>query len=360
MDNDNHHGHLVNCDEVMDNRDTCSITHPYLYTVALRHHANISNPKVEHNFDQHSQYSEGNELCDPYRKDTTNDSNSNEGVLMKNNVSTIQHYQEKHTTYSNTVSNTITVTTEAETACAVQHNVSTDNLNVEFDLISENIHARQNEGLNMPPLCSNNVANTPTLSLQFSPLINFSEDRMTDNSHDALKENYTDESKETEPNSAIKDADAIREVKVQRENDRLLIKIESPPQSVLSESKEYNTSRNTELTYADNLLLNASKTRSIASLPPTCPSSATSNKVKKRKANCVPGSSRQPQKRFSNNNSAEGIFFNKSDGRVPLTTNVSRPIEASNLKTGVTSQFASCSEASRKTGINRTRMSRCK
>lgn len=84
---------------------------------------------------------------------------------------------------------------------------------------------------------------------------------------------------------------------------------------------------------------------------------------------------RRPQKRFTidpktrmlgkteiYHDSQEDVLFPRNKlGFIPLTTNVPRKVEEINPQTGERINiFTSCSEASRKMGINRTRMSRSK
>ncbi len=71
---------------------------------------------------------------------------------------------------------------------------------------------------------------------------------------------------------------------------------------------------------------------------------------------------RRPQKRFSRNvGGTDECFGSKSNGKTRLTTNVPRPVKVLDAKTRErVFLFSSCSDASRKMGVNRTRMSRSK
>lgn len=231
--------------------------------------------------------------------------------------------------------------------------------------MSPKVHYNNNiQGAQMPPLCENSIT-TPTLSIQFSPFLSFSEDRVTNS---LMSSNHLIDVSSTK--------DEVTKIKVE-ENENDDIKYETDNQSNHLEYQPFSTtSRSSDeafelhssqgLTYADNLLLNASQGRIKVISTPIEKSQRTIPKVseKKRKASNSCRSSRQPQKRFSvdlQTNEIPGgdLFVNKRDGRVRLTTNLPRKVEAIDLFTGIrTHLYASCSEASRVMGINRTRMSR--
>ena len=90
----------------------------------------------------------------------------------------------------------------------------------------------------------------------------------------------------------------------------------------------------------------------------------TKGESKKRKSQ-TDRSDRRPQKRYTvdpkDQKSNEDNLFPCRSGRIPLTTNVAREVEALDPETRRRLyMFTSCSEAARAMGINRTKMSRSK
>jgi hypothetical protein len=220
----------------------------------------------------------------------------------------------------------------------------------------------------MPPLCCNTIS-TPSLSIQFSPFLSFSEDRVTNSL--MLPNQVIDIAPATEEENRTNCIEGNEEYETDDTNNvnskddgsfctsTLALSATSSGPSAYSKP---------ELTYADSLLLNASQgRRQYFSTPiPKQPDLTPKISEKKRKANNQCRSSRQPQKRFSidvDRNEIPGgdLFVSKRDGRIRLTTNLPRKVEAIDVITGRRSHlYASCSEASRIMGINRTRMSRSK
>ncbi len=222
------------------------------------------------------------------------------------------------------------------------------------------------QGSQMPPLCENSIT-TPTLSIQFSPFLTFSEDRVTNS---IMSSNHLTDVSSTKDESTEK-IEVQENDDTHYETDIPSTQLEYQPFSTASASSDdvfESSSKNQGLTYADSLLLDASQGRIKVISTPTVKSQRTTPKAseKKRKSSNSCRSSRQPQKRFSidlHRNEIPGgdLFVNKRDGRVRLTTNLPRQVEAIDPSTGSrTHIYASCSEASRVMGINRTRMSRSK
>lgn len=236
--------------------------------------------------------------------------------------------------------------TELEIEVSINHKRATEGsyqLQNQSNLVTRQDHVT--EDTDMPPLCSNTIS-TPCFSIQFSPLLSFSEERIT--------------------NSLISgDFDESEQDKVATQKVGLFFNTSSTP-STLSKTDEHAFKANSELTYADHLLFNASQGRPNVATP--IPKSLPTPKIsdKKRKASNECRTSRQPQKRFSidvetNEISGGDLFVSKRDGRVRLTTNLPRKVEALDPLTGLRAHlYASCSEASRVMSVNRTRMSRSK
>lgn len=218
-----------------------------------------------------------------------------------------------------------------------------------------------NESKNMPPLC-NNYITTPTLSIQFSPFLTFSDERITSNLtvvnlHDDVKptpeiEEKYDKSKSNDGATALYHG-----------NSRLDTSL-STPLNLGHDDVSMDTI--SSLSYADNLLLHASKGRTVTFTPIQTSFATPKVSDRKRKAQNSCRTTRQPQKRFSidlERNEIPGgdLFVSKRDGRVRLTTNLPRKVEAIDPETGERAHlYESCSEASRAMGINRTRISRSK
>ncbi len=218
-----------------------------------------------------------------------------------------------------------------------------------------------NESNNMPPLC-NNYITTPTLSIQFSPFLTFSDERVTNNLtvvnlHDDMKptpeveENY-DKSKSNNAATTLYHGSSRLDTTL------------STPLNLGHEVGSMDTI--SSLSYADNLLLHASKGRTVTFTPLQASFATPKVSDRKRKAQNSCRTTRQPQKRFSidlERNEIPGgdLFVSKRDGRVRLTTNLPRKVEAIDPETGERAHlYESCSEASRAMGINRTRISRSK
>jgi len=194
---------------------------------------------------------------------------------------------------------------------------------------------------------------TPTLSMSFSPFLSLSEDWASTPLHD------TDLSRQDEMNSNIGSDE-----------------VETPnpmPGNVPGEAESSHLKNliegNSTLSYADCLLLNASTIQETTVHKPKVKSSSKfkkKNKRKNKRKDVSERPDRQPQKRFSVDLKAskmnEGYLFgSKRDGRIRLTTNVPRKVEALHPESCQRiNLFASCSEAARSLGINRTRMSRSK
>ncbi len=231
--------------------------------------------------------------------------------------------------------------------------------------------------IEMPPLCSTRIS-TPILSIQFSPLLSFSEERgMTNNGFarqlvevvsgegGESKESYQDIKCECVDNIQSSISCSVDEVGLFMPSSWT----PSDTKGSLSTTNQCHNSSN--LTYADNLLLNASQGRqhiTTSSSPSEWRQEAKSPKIRKKRKTpenqCR--SNRQPQKRFSvgldkSETPGGDLFVSKRDGRVRLTTNLPRAVEACDPETYTTVHlYASCSEAAREMGINRTRMSRSK
>lgn len=222
---------------------------------------------------------------------------------------------------------------------------------------------------NMPPLYSNSIT-TPTLSIQFSPLLSFSEERISNSliaTHQLFGIEAVPESVQSLPNRTEASGETFDSEpnKISTMKNGSLHTSSTSSNSIRTTNHESDT--NPELTYADNLLLNASQGRPTVSTPIKVePIHMQNISEKKRKATNSCRSSRQPQKRFSVNFESKEVpggdlFVSKRDGRVRLTTNLPRKVEAIDPLTGERAYvYASCSEASREMGINRTRMSRSK
>ena len=236
--------------------------------------------------------------------------------------------------------------------------------------LSQDYHITGIQGHQMPPLCGNSI-NTPTLSIQFSPFLSFSEDSRAANnimlSHQQSVDIASEPEETTQQNgNRIEGEDENEDEKC--DSDIHAISSEEVQAFLTTSSTASTTSTpHPELTYADSLLLNAFHVRDTSTSTPIREAPVTPKVIdKKRKANNSCRSSRQPQKRFSidverNEITGGDLFVSKRDGRVRLTTNLPRKVEAVDSITGYrTHLYASCSEASRVMGINRTRMSRSK
>lgn len=230
-----------------------------------------------------------------------------------------------------------------------------------------------------------NLMTTPTLTLTFSPFLSFSDERPPTNmtgtkpfETNKMIESGTQHQKEKLNIYTLHDQRSLAETQSEicesaDENVTASVQTECKTDefdesnfSTVSETEEQDNSSEVTLTYADNLLLNATKCRGAlfpsASKPrKQCLSKPSSGKKRKNNSSSEK-SSRQPQKRYStgvNNDCRDDIFGSKSDGKIRLTTNIPREVEALDPVSGRRVQlFASCSAASRAMGINRTRMSR--
>ena len=211
---------------------------------------------------------------------------------------------------------------------------------------------RDVEANHMPPLLCGNEITTPNLAIQFSPFLSFSEEKTTNSYIMSNQRNDVTSAPQTEEKDIYQTT--------RQKNDPTFTLSLTPPDEV-----DMNII-DTELTYADNLLLNASQIMRTSSTPTRLRVATPKISGRKRKDKSSCRASRQPQKRFSidlEHNEIPGgdLFVSKRDGLVRLTTNLPRKVEALDPVTGQRTQlFASCSEASRVMGINRTRMSRSK
>lgn len=230
-----------------------------------------------------------------------------------------------------------------------------------------------------------NLMTTPTLTLTFSPFLSFSDERPPSNMTGAkpfetnkMIESSTQHQQEKLNINTLHDQreglaetqsenceNADENVTASVQSDCKIDEFDESNFSTVSETEEHDHSSEVTLTYADNLLLNATKRGAVlpsASKPRNqCLAKPSSGKKRKNNSSSEK-SSRQPQKRYStgvNNDGKDEVFGSKSDGKIRLTTNIPREVEALDPVSGRRVQlFASCSAASRGMGINRTRMSR--
>ena len=237
--------------------------------------------------------------------------------------------------------------------------------------LNEEVAAPQMHQVEMPPLC-NTILTTPNLSFQFSPLLTFSEERGSNGN--GFPRQFVE---------VVGSAEETKEAHQQPEDMGVSIdnqmttasscSIEeeggsfTTPSWTPSDMKSITTDlKSNSLTYADNLLLSASQARQLIMSSPRQQKIKSPKATKKRKTPKLFRSNRQPQKRFSveleSNDATDGdLFVSKRDGRVRLTTNLPRAVEALDPATLTRiHSYASCSEAAREMGINRTRMSRSK
>lgn len=243
-------------------------------------------------------------------------------------------------------------------------NISHGNARVELCPLPSNSHqaTRQEHAAHiasMPQLYSNSIT-TPTLSIQFSPLLSFSEERIPNSliqSNQLFDIEAVPETVQSLPNQAEASVGGYDS----KPNNISTMHTSSLTSNTMG-TTNHVPNTNPELTYADNLLLNASQGIPTIFTPIKAePRQIQNISEKKRKANNSCRSSRQPQKRFSVTNEVSGgdLFVSKRDGRVRLTTNLPRKVEAIDPVSGERAYvYASCSEASREMGVNRTRMSR--
>jgi len=196
---------------------------------------------------------------------------------------------------------------------------------------------------------------TPTLSMVFSPFLNFSDDRTVSSSKKLNFNEFT--------------------VPCKHYGELMTLDVEITTDLISNKSLNENETTNN----GDVLILsNADSRRSSLYLPGLMGAqediiqeektrNSTGKKRNSSHAFGVGRLDRQPQKRFSleslksRDDSSDDLFGSRKDGRMRLTTNIPRQVEAVNPTTRERIQvFASCSEASRIMDINRTRMSRSK
>ena len=222
------------------------------------------------------------------------------------------------------------------------------NRNIELNAIESSKDVSTATVTSNPNLATAVGTTTPTLSMAFSPFLDFSEDRTSSNSK------------------------TLPESKPPCNHDRQPLDLNVEMTTDLMSNKSLTLSTNN----GDVLVLShSSKRKGSVYLPVIM--EAQEERIqgegtrrstgKKRKSSHTSRLDRQPQKRFSleasksGDDSSDELFGSRKDGRIRLTTNIPRQVEAVNPMTRERMQlFASCSEASRTMDINRTRMSRSK
>ena len=255
--------------------------------------------------------------------------------------------------------------------CAASTNVQ--EVHVDVHHVNEEIAAPQIHQNEMPPLC-NTMITTPNLSFQFSPLLTFSEERGSNGNGlarqlvEVVGSGDCEETKEAHQQREVLGESIDNQMKttssctIEEEGGQF-----TTPSWTPSDMKSIATDfQSNSLTFADNLLLSASQGRQLIMSSPRQQRVKSPKATKKRKTPNPCRSNRQPQKRFSvelesNDVTGGDLFVSKRDGRVRLTTNLPRAVEALDPDNFARIHlYASCSEAAREMGINRTRMSRSK
>lgn len=233
---------------------------------------------------------------------------------------------------------------------------STDHLAIESDQINDSCsirmqgfsldRQRQEMGITHH---SNNVMETPTLTIAFSPFFTFSDDRST---IDVLTGEMPVELGRYEGGgcsilSGVEDQHNLKHPGEFIDIQGNLLSIATSPEKIKDQTADLGQD-STNLTYADNLLLNAAKFRKKSSS--VVKKAVQKVSGKKRRAKNTNRPNRQPQKRYSvdlNEKDIPGgdMFGAKRDGQVRLTTNVPREVEALDPITNCRVYlFTSCSE----------------
>jgi hypothetical protein len=222
-------------------------------------------------------------------------------------------------------------------------NQAKNNTDIGYSLVV----TKESQDFKVDYLASTDTA-TPALSTTFSPFLIFSEDRSS-----------FDKSK-----SQVGDHDGHHVILI---NDTTIEKVRRCCQESDMRMNILQVSQSGQMSHTMQLPAIADEDVSVQR---GRMKSMNRKGLKKRK---VPNASitsrldRQPQKRFSLDTSKlredidDDLFGPRKDGRIRLTTNIPRQVEAVNPVTKERMQsFASCSEAARVMDINRTRMSRSK